>query len=119
MTTPQIATRLVELCRQGQYENAQKELYANDAISIEPQASPDFAKETKGLPAIIEKGHKFEAMTEKVYATTASDPLIVGNTIAFTHGIDIAMKGTKRSKMEELCVYQVKEGKIVSEQFFM
>ena len=109
----------MELCRQGQYETAQKELYAKDVISIEPQASPAFEKETKGLPAIIEKGHKFDEMTEKVYATTASDPLVVGNTIAFTLGIDITMKGATRSKMEELCVYQVKDGKIISEQFFM
>ncbi|HWK03247.1 MAG TPA: SnoaL-like domain-containing protein [Puia sp.] len=119
MTTPQIATRLIELCRQGQYETAQKELYAKDVISIEPHATPAFEKETKGLPAILEKGHKFEAMTEKVYGTTASDPLITGNIIAFTLGLDIAMKGTSRSKMEELCVYQVKDGKIISEQFFM
>jgi hypothetical protein len=119
MTTPQIATRLAEFCRQGQYEAAQKELYANDAISIEPSASPDFAKETKGLNAIIEKGHKFEAMTDKVYSTTTSDPLVSGNSIAFTLSMDIAMKGSQRSKMEELCVYQVKDGKIVSEQFFM
>lgn len=119
MTTPQIATRLVEFCRQGEFETAQKELFANDVVSIEPQASQDFAKETKGLPAIIEKGHKFESMTEKVYGITASEPLVTGNVIAFTLGMDMAMKGAPRSKMEELCLYQVKDGKIISEQFFM
>jgi len=119
MTTPQIATRLVELCRKEQYEAAQKELYANDAISIEPRATPDFEKETKGLPGIIEKGHKFEAMTEKLHATTVSDPLIAGNMIAFTLGMDISMKGAGRMQMEELCVYKVKDGKIISEEFFM
>jgi len=119
MTTQQIADRLVELCRQADYETAQKELYGNDAISIEPYATPEFAKETKGLPAILEKGHKFEAMVEKTYATTVSEPLVVGNAITFILGMDITMKGAGRSKMEELCVYQVKDGKIVSEQFFM
>jgi len=119
MTTPQIAARLVELCRQAQYEQAQKELYADDAISIEPYATPEFEKETRGLNAIIEKGHKFEAMTEKTYATTVSDPLVSGGTIAFLLSMDIAMKGGKRSTMEEICVYQVKDGKIISEQFFM
>ena len=119
MTTPQIATRLAELCRQGQFETAQKELYADDVISIEPHATSDFAKEAKGLPAIFEKGRKFESMTEKLYGCTASEPLVTGNSIAFTLGMDIAMKGAPRSKMEELCVYQVKDGKVVSEQFFM
>jgi hypothetical protein len=119
MTTTQIASRLVELCRQGEYETAQKELYADDVISIEPYATPAFEKETKGLPAILEKGHKFEAMTEKVYATTTSDPLVAGNSIAFTLSLDITMKGMGRSKMEELCVYKVKDGKVISEEFFM
>ncbi|HZX75545.1 SnoaL-like domain-containing protein [Lysobacter sp.] len=31
----QVAQRLVELCRTGQYDQAQQELYAEDAISIE------------------------------------------------------------------------------------
>ena len=56
MTTQQIASRLVELCRQTQYETAQKELFADDVISIEPYSTPAFDKETKGLQAIIEKG---------------------------------------------------------------
>jgi hypothetical protein len=29
------------------------------------------------------------------------------------------MKGRERESMSELCVYTVKDGKIVSEQFFM
>jgi hypothetical protein len=29
------------------------------------------------------------------------------------------MKGQQRSTMSEICVYKVKEGKIISEQFFM
>jgi len=29
------------------------------------------------------------------------------------------MKDKKRSDMAELCVYHVKDGKIISEQFFM
>jgi hypothetical protein len=50
MSTQQIAERLVELCRIPDYETAQKELFADDAVSIEPYASPEFEKETKGIP---------------------------------------------------------------------
>src|SRR6266700_7351636 len=116
MTTQQIANRLVELCKQGQYEKAQKELYADNAISIEPERSPGFEKETKGLSAIIEKGHKFEQMVDKSHAIDISNPLITGNAIAFTFSMDVTMKDKQRTKMEELCVYQVKDGKIVLEQ---
>ena len=33
MTTAQIANRLADLCKQGQFEQAQKELFAEDAVS--------------------------------------------------------------------------------------
>jgi hypothetical protein len=119
MTTSEIANQLAEHCRKGQWEAAQKELYAQDSISIEPQASPDFEKETKGLSAIIQKGHKFDAMVEKMHGLTVSEPLVSGNVIAFTLTMDITMKGHPRMNMAELCVYLVKDGKVVHEQFFM
>lgn len=119
MTTKQIGSRLKQLCSKGEYEQAQTELFADNAVSIEQEASPMFDKETKGLKAIIEKGHKFESMVEKVHLNTISDPLIAGNCIAFLSIMDATMKGRPRETMSELCVYKVKDGKIVSEQFFM
>ena len=67
MSTQQIANRLAELCRQGQFEAAQKELFADDAVSIEPRESEGLPKETKGLKAIINKGHHWSEMLEKVH----------------------------------------------------
>jgi hypothetical protein len=119
MQTQEIAARLAELCSRGQFEIAQKELFAADAVSIEPEETPAFPKETKGLGAIIEKGHKWESMVEQVHGCTASKPLIAGNAIAMTLAIDVTMKGRGRTKLEEVCVYEVKDGKIASEQFFM
>jgi hypothetical protein len=119
MKTNEIAGRLVALCREAKWEAAQKELFADDAVSIEAQASPAFEKETKGLSAIIEKGHKFESMIEQVHSLAVSDPLVADDVIACTMSMDVTMKGRGRTKMTELCVYQVKDGKIVSEQFFM
>src|SRR5215469_6546820 len=59
MTTAEIANRLVEFCKKGDFEGAQKELFADDAVSIEPYATPAFEKETHGLNAILEKGKKW------------------------------------------------------------
>jgi hypothetical protein len=119
MTVEQVASRLAELCREEKFDVAQKELYADDAISIEPYATPDFEKETKGLSALIEKDKKFRSMVESRYGTTVSTPLIAGNVIAFVLTMDIKLIGKDRVKMNELCVYHVKDGKIISEQFFM
>src|ERR1700681_481810 len=117
MNTQQIAARLTELCNQGQFEAAQKELFAEDAVSIEPRETPDFPKETKGLRAIIDKGHKFESMVEKMHACSASQMLVTGNAIALALTMDVTMKGRGRVKLEEICAYEVKDGKSVSEQF--
>ncbi len=119
MKTTEIATRLVALCREAKWETAQKELFADDALSIEPQASEAFSKETKGLAAIVEKGHKFDAMIEQLHSLTVSEPLVANNAIACTMSMDITMKGKGRMQMSEICLYQVKDGKIISEQFYV
>ena len=117
MTTTAIASRLAELCRQGQYETAQKELYSNDAVSIEPEGSPGL-QTAKGLEAIVQKGRQFQSMVEAVHSSTISEPVIAGNHFAIAAVLDITLKGMGRIPMEELAVYKVKDGKVVKEEFF-
>lgn len=119
METSDIAKKLVAYCAKANWEGAHNELYADHAISIEPYSTPEFEKETKGLNAIREKGRKFNSLVEKVHSIEVSDPLVAGNSIAFTMSMDMTMKGKGRMKFPELCVYQVKDGKIVSEEFFV
>jgi hypothetical protein len=118
MTNHEIATRLVELCRKGQFETAQKELYSDDAVSIESQASPAFAKETKGLKAILEKGQLWDSMVIETHSLTVSDPLVAGNRIAIAMTFDVTLKERGKNLFEEIIVYRVKDGKIESEEFF-
>ncbi len=119
MTTKEIAKRLKKLCDKGDWEGAHRELYAKDAVSIEPEASGGFEKESHGLDAIIEKGKKWATMVSEVHEIEVSEPMVAGNTFAVTMRMDMTMKDKKRSDMTELCVYHVKDGKIISEQFFM
>jgi ketosteroid isomerase-like protein len=119
MNTEQIANWLAELCRQGDFDKAQKELFAEDAVSIEPEASAGFEKETKGLAALAEKGKRFSEMVEEVHSIAVSEPIVGGNAFAISLNMDVTMKGQGRAPMSEVCVYKVRDGKIVSEQFFM
>jgi hypothetical protein len=117
MMTKEIAEQLVALCREGKFETAHKDLFATDAISIEPYATPAFPKETKGLRALLEKGDQFTAMIEQVHAISVSDPLVAGSSFACAMQLDVTIKGHGRINMAELCIYEVKDGKIISEQF--
>jgi hypothetical protein len=96
MTTQEIADRLVNLCRKGDFEDAQKELFAANAVSIEPAATPQFAKETRGLDAIIEKGHTFGSMVQEIHSLSVSNPLVAGGSFACTLEMDVTMKGRGR-----------------------
>lgn len=119
MTTTQIADQLISYCRKGEWTKAQQELYADDAVSIEPYASENFEKETKGLPALLKKSSMFTQMTETLHSSEVSEPLIAANSIAFLLTLDVTMKERGRNKFTEICVYEIKDGKIVSERFFV
>lgn len=117
MTTQDVADRLVALCREGKIEEAQRELYADNAINIEPFGTAAFPERTQGLDAIIEKGHRFGALIEQVHAMTFSEPLVAGQAFACAMKLDLTIKGRGRMSVEELGIYQVEDGKIVSERF--
>jgi hypothetical protein len=120
MTTQEIASRLAELCRTGDFKKAQEELFADDAVSIEQHATAAFEKETKGIKAIIKKGEVWNSMVEEVHNLSVSEPLVAASSFALILGMDVSMKEQGgRMNMNELCVYEVKDGKIISEQFHM
>jgi hypothetical protein len=119
MTIEKVAQRLVALCREGKYEEAQKELYDDEAMSLEPEGLPAGALgDAEGLDAIIEKGHKFQSMVEAFHGTQVSDPVIAGTWFSISMILDVTMKGRGRVEMKEICVYRVTDGKIDVEQFF-
>ena len=119
MNTEQVANRLVELCRRGEFQQAQSELYAQDAVSVEPEGAPGGALgNARGLDAIREKGKAFDQTYETIHGITVSDPLVAGEFFSIVMGLDATWKQGGRYAMEEICVYRVRDGKIVLEQFF-
>ena len=117
MTTAEIAGRFNELAQAGQWNEIQAEMFADDAVSIEPAHSPGL-KTAEGIEAIREKGKQFGEMVEEVHGGYSNEPIIAGNHFAVAMGMDVTMKGQGRMQMDEIAVYEVKDGKIVKEQFF-
>jgi hypothetical protein len=117
MTTQDVANRFHELAQQGQWDQILNELFAENAVSIEPPHAQGLQTVT-GLNAIREKGKQFGEMLEEMHGGYSSEPQVAGNFFAVAMGMDATMKGKGRMKMDEICVYEVKDGKIVREQFF-
>ena len=117
MTTQDVANRFHELAQSGQWDLIQSELFADNAVSIEPSNSPGL-QTVEGIDAIRQKGKKFEEMTEEVHGCYSNKPQVAGTHFSVVMGMDVTMKGQGRMKMDEIAVYEVKNGKIVKEQFF-
>jgi ketosteroid isomerase-like protein len=117
MTTQEVASRMYELLKENKWIEVQEELFSDDAESIEPPGSPGL-QSVKGKDAIKKKGEDFSNMIEEVHGGYTGEPIVAGNYIAVAMGFDATMKGMGRQKMDEIAVYEVKDGRIVKEQFF-
>jgi ketosteroid isomerase-like protein len=117
MTTKDVANRFNELAQTGQWQQIQDELFAENAVSIEPEHSQGM-RSAQGMDAIRNKGKQFGEMVEEMHGGFSNEPQVAGNHFAVAMGMDVTMKGQGRMKMDEIAVYEVKDGKIVKEQFF-
>lgn len=113
MSTATIAARLIHLCTQGKFLEAQQELYDKDIHSIDPDGS-----KTIGAENMHAKERAFLANVEKFHSIEWSEPLLAGSYFTVILKLDIEFKKAGRKRIEEVCVYQVRNDKIVFEQFF-
>jgi len=119
MTTQEVANRFNELAQSGQWDQIQAELYADNAVSIEPaHAAAMGLGNAEGIDAIKKKGEAFNEAVEEMHGGYSNEPQVAGNHFVVAMGMEATMKGAGRVKMDEIAVYEVKDGKIVKEQFF-
>jgi hypothetical protein len=116
MTTQQVADRFYELSQQNAYDKILDELYSKDAKSIEP--NEEMFTNADGIEAIKQKSKQFGDMIAEMHGGYCSAPLVAGNFFTCTMGMDVTMKGQPRMNIDEVAVYEVKDGKIIKEQFF-
>lgn len=117
MTTKEVADLLVKWCREGKVEEVKLELFTDETLSIEPSEDM-LPKEVKGLKEIQKKAELFISMVDQFYGSMISEPVVAGDYFSVAWDTDIRMKGQERQTMSEICLYKVKDSKIVSEQFF-
>jgi len=120
LTTQQVADRYYELARQHKRQEIVQELYGADIVNREPEhaAAMGIPTTTKGLDAVIAKSNARAELIEAVHGETCSAPIVGGRYFSVALGRDITLKGRPRMELQEIGVFEVKDGKIVSEQFF-
>lgn len=119
MTTKEVANRFYELSQQGKFDQIQDELYSASAVSVEPDhATQQGLASVKGIDQIKAKGKQFNEKVQEMHGGYSGEPQVAGNFFSVAMGMDVTMKGQPRMMMDEICVYEVKDGKIAKEQFF-
>lgn len=116
MTTQDVANRFMELANLGKYVDIQNELFHDAVECIEPAHSP--MPGAKGKIAVMERLQVWYENVLETHGGSITPPIVIGNFFALGMVADMTFKNAGRQKMEELCVYEVHDGKIVKEQYF-
>ena len=116
MTTQEIAARFNELAKQEKWFEIQDEFFADNVRSIDPPESPYFGY-AEGKASVRKKGEDFVARITAVHRAFTTEPIVAGNYFATGREMDITVEGYGRIQINEIMLYEVKNGQIVLEQF--
>jgi len=116
-TTQEVAARFHELAQQEKWFEIQDEFFAENVKSIDPPQSPYFGY-AEGKTDVRKKGEDFVARIEAVHKVYTSEPIVTGNHFAVIREKDITVKPHGRIQINQIMMYEVKDGQIISEQFF-
>ena len=117
MSMQTVATKFVEMCNQGKNFDVMKTMYHPDIVSVE--GGDQGGSETKGQMPVIQKSERWAAVNE-IHGEKVLGPYYCGpNQFAVHFSFDVTPKATgKRTTLDEVAVYTVKDDKITREQFF-
>ncbi len=116
-TTQEIATRFNELAQEGKWFEIQDEFFSENVKSIDPVDSPYFGY-AEGKAAVRQKGKDFVSRIEAGHRSYTSEPIVTGNHFAVAREVDITVQPHGRIQINQIMLYEVKDGEIISEQFF-
>ena len=116
-TTEEVATKLVDYCRKGEWMKAVDDLYAKDIVSVEAQAGENMPAETHGIDQVRGKTEWWEKNME-VHSAKVAGPFVARDTFVVQFDVDVTDKESKkRMQMSEVGIYTVKDGKVSREEF--
>jgi hypothetical protein len=121
MTTQEIADRLVELCKTGKNLEAIDTLFSDKIVSVEALGDETMPAVMEGRAAVRGKNEWWLANHE-VHAASADGPFPNGDRFAVIFDYEVTPKvgpqAGKRTRMKEVALYTIENGKIAREEFF-
>jgi ketosteroid isomerase-like protein len=117
MNTEEVAKKLVEFCRNGEWMKALDDLYAKDVVSVEAREMENMPAEMRGIEQVRGKTEWWEKNME-VHSAKVTGPFVARDTFVVQFDIDVTEKGSgKRMQLSEVGIYKVKDGKVAREEF--
>lgn len=116
-TTQEIAARFNELAQQEKWFGIQDELFADNVKSIEPPTAK-FLPNVEGKAAVRKKGEEWVKRIEAAHKRYTTEPIVAGNHFVVGRAVDITVQELGRLQFNQLMLYEVRDGQIISEQFF-
>jgi SnoaL-like polyketide cyclase. len=117
MNTEEVATKLMEYCRNGEWMKAVEELYAKDIVSIETHVMENMPAEMRGIDQVRGKT-EWWVNNFDVHSTKVGGPFVARDTFVVQFDVDATEKTSKkRIQMSEVGIYTVKDGKVTREEF--
>lgn len=108
MTTQEVANRLIQLCRNGEFINAEQELYGSNIVHVETNG-----QEFKGFEDVLLKEKQFLEKLEKKPLVKVSEPIVVNDFFTISMHMEFTQKELGSKIIDEIIVYKVNKGKIV------
>ena len=118
LTTQEVAARFNELAQQEKWFEIQDELFAENVRSVDPSDSPYFLAYAEGKGPVRKKGMDWVSKIQEVHHVSTTQPVVAGNHFAVGRNFELTVQELGRIKIEEIMLYEVKNGQIVLEQFF-
>jgi len=121
MTTQEVANRYCELAAQNKWEQILDELCGPGLVNKEPEhvSARGIPVITNGLEAVKAKGNANRQMIEAIHSQHCSEAMVAGNFFTVVLSRDITFKEKPRVNLEEIAIFETKEGKIIAEQVFL
>lgn len=117
MNTQEVAKKWQTMCQQGKNLECIEELYADNVVSREMTGVPN-GEVVSGKKEVFEKSKQWLNDVVEFHSSEVSEPVIAENHFSSKMSFDVTFKSRGRQQMDEICVFNVQDGKITSEQFF-